>query len=367
MGDDALPPFVPGLDLSERFFHAAVEPLLATHFPRLRYAAARLGRGSDVMGFDTAQSRDHHWGPKTTIFVADDAALAQHGDAIVATLATELPFTVDGYPTHFDQPSVDGGFLAYTEQRPITHGVDVTTPARFTLEYLGVDATRDISERAWLAIPSQRLRTVRAGRVFRDDVGLRAIRERLRWYPRDVWLYRLANQWRRIDQEEPWVGRCGDAGDELGSRIVATRLVVELMRLCFLMEGEYWPYFKWFGTAFSRLPCGPTLSPILQAVMDAPDWRSRELALGRAYVSVGELHNALRLTAHIEPRLAPFFERPYQVPHAMRFAEAIYAAIDSPTVRALPPYVGGVDQFADSTDVLDDLPKARALMGIFDA
>ena len=365
MGDDALPPFVPGLDLSERFFHAAVEPLLAAHFPRLRYAAARLGRGSDVMGFDTAQSRDHHWGPKTTIFVADDAALAQHGDAIVATLANELPFTVDGYPTHFDQPAVDGGFLSYTESRPITHGVGVTTPARFTLEYLGVDATRDIDERAWLAIPSQRLRTVRAGRLFRDDVGLRAVRERLRWYPRDVWLYRLANQWRRIDQEEPWVGRCGDVGDELGSRVVATRLVVELMRLCFLMEGEYWPYFKWFGTAFARLPSAAPLTPIFHEVMGAPDWKSREASLGRAYLCAGDMHNAIGITLPIEPRLAPFFERPYQVPHAMRFAEAIYATIESPTVRAFPPYVGAVDQFADSTDVLDDLPRAQALAAIF--
>ena len=113
MGDDALPPFVPGLELSERFFRTAVEPLLARHFPRLRYAAGRLGRGSDVMGFDTTQSRDHHWGPKTTVFLADDATLARYEDAIVTMLANELPFTVDGYPTHFDQPSVDGGFLAY--------------------------------------------------------------------------------------------------------------------------------------------------------------------------------------------------------------------------------------------------------------
>jgi hypothetical protein len=365
MSDDPLPPFMPGLTLSERFYRTAVEPILRERFPALRYAAARLGRGSDVMGFDTAQSRDHHWGPKTTLFLGEDD-LARQGDAIMDTLGAELPLTVDGYPTHFDQPSVDGGFLAYTDRRPITHGVDVTTIARFTADYLGVDATQPLDERAWLTIPSQRLRTVRAGRVFHDDVGLAAVRERLHWYPHDVWLYRLANQWRRIDQEEPWVGRCGDVGDELGSRIVATRLIVELMRLCFLMEGEYSPYFKWFGTAFARLPSAAPLTPIFHDVMSTPDWTSREALLGRAYVRVGEMHNAIGITAPIEPRLAPFFERPYQVPHAMRFAEAIYAAIESPTVRAFPPYVGAVDQFADSTDVLDDLPKAQALAAIFD-
>jgi len=365
MGADALPPFTPGLALSERFFRTAVEPLLAVHVPDLRYAAARLGRGSDVMGFDTPQSRDHHWGPKVTIFL-DEEHLARHGESIVTMLGNELPFTIDGYPTHFDQPSVDGGFLAFTAQRPIAHGVDVTTVARFTRDYLGVDATASIPERAWVTIPSQRLRTVRAGRVFRDDIGLSAVRERLHWYPRDVWLYRLANQWRRIDQEEPWVGRCGDVGDDLGSRIVATRLIVELMRLCFLIECEYWPYFKWFGTAFSRLRCAAELLPIFRDVLSAPDWTSREAALGRAYVRVGEMHNALGVTRSIEPRLAPFFARPYQVPHAMRFADALYQAVHSPVVLALPQYVGAVDQFADSTDVLDDLPTARALGTIFD-
>ena len=361
---DSDPNFVPGLVLSERFFHSAVEPLIATHFPTLRYSAARLSRGSDVMGFDTPQSRDHHWGPKTTLFLADDD-VARHGDEIVTMLGNELPFTIDGYPTHFDQPDVDGGFLTHTGQRPIAHGVTVTTIARFTRDYLGVDATHPIDERAWLAMPSQRLRTIRSGRVFRDDLGLSAVRERLHWYPHEVWLYRMANQWRRIDQEEPWVGRCGDVGDELGSRIVATRLLVELMRLCFLIEREYWPYFKWFGTAFSRLRCSATLTPIFHDVMNAADWKSREAAIGRAHLRVGAMHNELGVTDVIEPRLAPFFNRPYQVPHAMRFVDALMGAVRSPSLRAIPSYVGSVDQFADSTDILDEIPMAQALISIY--
>jgi len=365
MRSDALPPFVPGLALSERFFHTAVQPLLAAHFPGLCYAAGCLGRGSDVMGFDTPQSRDHHWGPKTTLFLTDED-LERHGEAILKMLGDELPFAVDGYPTHFDQPDVDGGFLTVTNRRPIRHGVDVTAVARFTREYLGVDATQPIDERAWLAIPSQRLRTVRAGQVFHDDLGLAAVRARLDWYPRDVWLYRMANQWRRVDQEEPWVGRSGDVGDELGSRIVATRLIVELMRLCYLIEREYWTYFKWFGTGFSRLRSAASLTPIVHDALNATDWKAREAALGHAYLHVGAMHNALGVTEPVEPRLAPFFDRPYLVPHAMRFVDALLSAIESPTVRALPPYVGAVDQFADSTDILDELSIMHALTPIYD-
>jgi len=364
MTSGALPAFVPGMALSERFFRVAVEPLLATHFPDLRYAAAHLGRGSDVMGFDTPQSRDHHWGTRTTLFLTEED-LDRHGRAIVSILGHELPLSVDGYPTHFAQPDVDGGMLAPTNARPIDHGVEVTTIGRFTRDYIGVDATEQIGPSAWLAIPSQRLRTVRAGRVFRDDLGLETVRARLHWYPRDLWLYRMANQWRRIDQEEPWVGRCGDVGDELGSRIVATRLIVELMRLCFLIEREYWPYFKWFGPAFSRLRCAPSLTPTFHEAMRAPDWKAREAALGRAYLQVGAMHNELAVTGPVEPRLAPFFSRPYQVPHAMRFTDALLAAIESDAVRALPPHVGSIDQFADSTDILDELAFMHALTPIY--
>ena len=32
----------------------------------------------------------------------------------------------------------------------------------------------------------------------------------------ELWLYRLACQWKRISQEEAFMGRCADVGDELG-------------------------------------------------------------------------------------------------------------------------------------------------------
>jgi len=68
-----------------------------------------------------------------------------------------------------------------------------------------------------------------------------------------------------VSQEEAFMARCGDVGDELGSRLVAARMIVELMRLCFLMARHYWPYAKWFGTAFSRLDGADELQPVFQA------------------------------------------------------------------------------------------------------
>ena len=63
--------FIPGLELSERFYAEAVRPVLARHWPRLRYSAALIGPGSEVQGFDTPMSMDHHWFPKVQIFLKD--------------------------------------------------------------------------------------------------------------------------------------------------------------------------------------------------------------------------------------------------------------------------------------------------------
>ncbi|HEV2369204.1 MAG TPA: hypothetical protein VGR90_04980, partial [Acidimicrobiales bacterium] len=58
--------FVRALELNGRFYREAVAPAL-TPWP---HAAARLGFGSEVLGFDDARSTDHGWGPHLVVFVS---------------------------------------------------------------------------------------------------------------------------------------------------------------------------------------------------------------------------------------------------------------------------------------------------------
>ena len=355
------PKFIPGLKLSELFYVEAVRPVLAANFPRLRYSAARLDTGSDVLGFDTPRSTDHDWGPRLTLHLRQrDLHLA--GD-ISRALSEGLPVEVAGYPTNFARDESSGTrWLQAVDHGPLSHWVTVTTAAGFFRDYVGFDPTRAIPARAWLAVPPQRLRTIASGRVFHDGLcKLARAREALSWYPRDVWLYLLACQWRRIDQEEPFMARCGEVGDELGSRIVAARLVNEIVRLCFLMERSYAPYTKWLGTAFAGLACAPKLVPIFSRVLSAETWHEREKHLSSAYFAVTEMHNALGLTPPLAPEASSFHERPYLVPRSSRFVDSIREQIRSEEVRRWPPYVGSVAQFADSTDVLDSIPLCRRL------
>jgi len=78
---ESLPPFIKGMELCERFYREAVRPLLDRYFPGVTHSAAKIDQGSEVLGFDTAQSRDHHWGPKVMLFVAEqDYEFVVHKD-----------------------------------------------------------------------------------------------------------------------------------------------------------------------------------------------------------------------------------------------------------------------------------------------
>ena len=72
-----MPAFIPGLELCGRYYAELVRPLLDQHFPDLRYAAALIGYGSEVLGFDTEMSMDHAWSPRLLLFLSEkDLTLA---------------------------------------------------------------------------------------------------------------------------------------------------------------------------------------------------------------------------------------------------------------------------------------------------
>jgi Domain of unknown function (DUF4037) len=338
-------PFIPGLELAGGFFAEVVRPLVDEAFPRLPYAAALLGAGSEVLGYDSARSTDHDWGPRLQLFLAPTDA-DRHAADISAMLASRLPPFFRGYPTAFPSTREPGG--------PARHRVEIASLGAWLTGLLGFDPRQPITVTGWLATPTQRLAELTSGAVFHDDPGeLTAARARLVWYPPDVWRYVLACQWQRIAQEEAFPGRCAEAGDDLGSAIVTARLARDLMRLCLLMRRRYPPYSKWLGTAFARLPEAATLGPALSAAIAATSWPARQQHLCRAVEAAAAAHNGLGITPPLDARTRPYFDRPYQVVDAGRFAAALRQDITDPQIQLLP-LTGAADQYIDSTDALGD-------------
>jgi Domain of unknown function (DUF4037) len=341
--------YIPGLRLAREFCAAVVRPLLAEYFPLVPYAAALLGPGSEVLGFDSQRSVDHDWGPRLQVFLPFEET--GKAEAITAMLASRLPSSFRGYPVAFPVTREPGGAAR--------HRVQVTGLRPWLTGQLGFDPRDEITLLDWLATPTQRLAEFTAGEVFHDEPGeLTSARARLAWYPDDVWRYVLACQWQRIGQEEAFPGRCAEAGDDLGSVIVTARLARDLMRLGLLMNRRYPPYSKWLGTAFARLPGAADLVASLAAAVSAADWPVREQHMSHACETVAGWHNELGLTPPLEVRVRRYYDRPYQVIEAGRFTVALRETITDQQIRRLPPK-GAVDQFIDSTDALGHLPFLR--------
>jgi hypothetical protein len=341
-----VPSFVSGLELARAYWSEIVAPVLDPVLPKPRRAAALFGEGSEVLGFDTEQSTVHAWGPR--VFVLVDELDREEEREFYDRVDRALPETFRGFPTRY--PGRDGA--------PVRHQVRFSTFADAFESRIGVDPSQPLRAVDWLRAPTQQLRACTAGAVFEDASGaLAAARRRLAWYPDDAWIYVLACQWQRVAQEEAFVGRCGQVGDELGAGVVATRLVRDLMRLCFLIERVYAPYSKWLGTAFARLRCGAELGMPMRTVLHATDSRAREAAFTVVAESIATMFNGLGLVPPIEPTVRQFYRRPFVVLGAERFAEACIART---SLRRFG-WIGAVDQFVDNTDVLSYPARVRTV------
>jgi hypothetical protein len=289
----------------------------------------------------------------------DKADIQKYRESIIDMLNKQLPAEFRGVPTVFS-------IVINDVVAPPRHNIDVGTISDYFVDYLGCDPYDEIGPIDWLTFSEHKLLTVTSGRVFYDGLEqLEPVRQKFRYYPKDVWLYMLAAQWEKISEEGAFVGRCGYVGDELGPMLIAARQVRNLMRLCFLMECKYAPYSKWFGTAFGRLACAKELSPIFMRVLQAQEWRARQEFLVQAYEIVARMHNALGITMPLKEAAAQYHGRPYLVAGDVRYAQELRKSLTSEEVKNLKQGLGSVNQFVDSNDQLNDLDLQKELKKLY--
>jgi hypothetical protein len=231
---------VSGAGLSRGCYDQLVAPIIAARWPGLPHAAGRLGSGSDVLGLDDAISRDHDWGVRLNLLVPVEVS-----GQVDADLDEVLPDRFCGHPIRF----------ATTWDPEVRHRVEVEDVDSFVCSRTGLGVLSSLSIADWLSLTGQAVLEVTAGPLFVDTAGeLSEVRKRLSWYPDDLWVYVVATDWGRVAQELPFVGRAAERGDDLGSRVIAARLVAVLMHLAHLLERRWPPYAKWTGTNLTRLP-----------------------------------------------------------------------------------------------------------------
>ncbi len=349
-----------GIELSRRFYEEIVRSWLSRVAPNLRHAAALTGYGSELLGFDDEMSRDHNWGPRVHIVVSE-TDFANHARSLIAAFSAEAPTQFLGEPIGWrsrPHPAADGPGALGT----FDHGLEIHTLEGKLESTLAIATTDNLTPFDWLGFPEQRLLAFTAGAVFHDDdQRLTRARAALAWFPDDVWLYKIACQWRRIAEEQAFVGRTGMVGDELGSRVIAARLVRDIMRMAFLLERRYAPYPKWFGSAFQRLPLAKALTPLLDHALAAPDWQSRGESIASASLVLARYQLDKGIGLPFEPVIGPYYTRPFATINTDDIGAAAGAAITDPAIRALP-IIGCIDQVSDLTPLLEDPAASRRVV-----
>ncbi len=340
-----------GAGVAAAYHDEVVGPLLARELPGLRYAAARLGSGSDVLGFDDGMSRDHDWGCRLTLLV--DEADRQAVPVLDALLESLLPQRFRGLPTRFPT----------TWDPTVRQRVDVGTVGDLVVSRLGRDPLRGLDCLDWLTFTGQAVLEVTGGPVFADTTTeLGALRAALAWYPPDVERYLIACGWHRLSQRMPIAGRTAGTGQPLQSRLLCAGLVDDLVDLAFLLHRRWSPYEKWREAAFARLPGAGDLAGPLSRAVAADAWPDRQAALVEAIGALFEVQRGRGLPVP-EPAVVPFYDRPY-LTVSDDVPRALLDTLTDPLLRGLPK-VGGVGQWADCVDVLGHAGRRAALTAAY--
>lgn len=348
--------FIKWMQLSEMFFNEVVKEIFKTNFPNLKYSAWLIGHWSEVLWFDTERSTDHHWWPRVMLFLNEKDFSKK--DEISEVFSKELPSTFHWYSTHFSSPNPnDNGVQHLSEAKewePINHRIEILTIKDFFEDDLWIDPNKEFTISDWLTFPEQKLRTIKSGKIFHDDLWLKEIQKKFEYYPIQVWYYLLASEWSQIWQEEAFIWRCWEVEDELWSRIIATRIIHSIMRLCFFMEKEYAPYSKWFGTGFSKLKSAKKLTHIFHKIFSSENWKEREKYMSEAYEIVATMHNNLNITDHIEIKTSNYYGRPFLVIHWDVFSEKIKKLITDKDILKIKSDIGSVNQFTNNVNLLEN-------------
>ena len=266
-----------GMELCERFFYEIAQPVLRQHFPSLSYTAGMVGYGSDILGYDDAVSTDHMWGPRFYLFLSKEDISRK--DEILDVFSRTFPYEFCGHSVNFSAPDPNDNGVRHPEKitsGPVSPLVFIYTIEAYLEEYLGTADFDTLSSADWLSFSEHKLLSLTSGKLFEDGFGIGAMLEKLRFYPEAVRLYLIASNWSLIAEEQAFMKRCSDVGDEVGFILVCGRIAERLMRLCFLYCRRYAPYSKWFGTAFGKLDINPVIGQSIREALSADNVILRE-------------------------------------------------------------------------------------------
>ena len=250
-----------GLELAEKFYQEYGKKMIEEQFPHLKqYLAFGLcGSGSECMGFDDSLSRDHDFEPGFCIFIPDETILSSRDEFALERAYSRLPKEFMGMRRSPLSP-VGGN----------RHGV---IRINDFFENKTGDKNGNLSDKAWFFVSEQFLLEATNGKVFDDHYGcLTEIRERLAYLPEDVRLKKLAGNLLLMAQAGQYnYPRCIQRGETGAAQLAVNEFVNAALKVVFLLNKRYIPYYKWVFKALRSLDRLAALGDDLEHLISSPN------------------------------------------------------------------------------------------------
>lgn len=246
-----------GLDLSRAYYEEYGQSMLKEQFGDIlcQIAVGLVGSGSECFGFDDDTSHDHDFEPGFCIFLPSEALVNRRQEFQLERAYAKLPKEFLGF-TRSPLSPVGGN----------RHGV-----LRISDFYRSKCGSEDgfLTSEQWLSIPEYALAEAVNGEVFSDPFGeFTAIRERLSYYPEDIFLKKLAGHLLRMEQAGQYnYSRCLAHGESGAAQLAIGEFVDATLHTAFLLNRVYMPYYKWSFRALREKALLSSLTPDLEYLL----------------------------------------------------------------------------------------------------
>lgn len=284
------------LDRCRAFYEQYGKPMLA-QFPELRghFAAGLVGEGSECFGYDDSISADHDYFPRFFIWL-DEEAYEKYGEALKAAYR-KLPQHWSCADSGADKESgagrevngpADSGADKESNVGMSEYADTIMTPE--AAQRCGVWKTTDFYYRLlgravppenmydWVSLQETRLATATNGEVFEDcGGGFTAQRaDYLSYFPEDVRKKKLAARLRKMAQMGQYqYARCMQRGEYVAAEMALAEFIQNTGSACFLLAGQYMPYFKWMHRKMKELPVLSGVADKLEELVLLPSQRDK--------------------------------------------------------------------------------------------
>lgn len=249
-----------GLELAEKYYEECGKPMIEKRFSVIadQTAAGLVGYGSECLGFDDGISADHDYGPSFCIWLPRE---------VYIKYGKEMQAAYDALPKDFM------GCAARVEEEQGKGRVGALCLEDFYLEILGRDSVPGTAAE-WFSVSENALATATNGAVFADPCGkFTAIREGLlAYYPREVWLKKLAESLARAAQAGQYnYARAMKRGERIAAELALAEFVKEAMQTVYLLNKKYAPFYKWMHRGMKELAVGSEIGDMLALLYQVPD------------------------------------------------------------------------------------------------